>query len=89
MDYILIGMVAILFVSGLNIVCFFIGAKVGQKVVRGEEVEIPNPVKAVKESVEAYKEDKEAIKEREYYEAISHNIDVYDGTSIGQMEIPR
>ena len=89
MDYILIGMVAILFVSGLNIVCFFIGAKVGQKVVRGEEVEIPNPVKAVKESVEAYKEDKEAIKEREYYEAIVHNIDVYDGTSIGQMEIPR
>lgn len=89
MDYILIVMVAILFVSGLNIVCFFIGAKVGQKVVRGEEVEIPNPVKAVKESVEAYKEDKEAIKEREYYEAIAHNIDVYDGTSIGQMEIPR
>lgn len=89
MDYLIIGIIAIVVISGLNIVCFFIGAKVGQKVVKGEEVQLPNPIKAVQETVETYKEDKEAIKEREYYEAIAHNIDIYNGTSIGQMEIPR
>ena len=89
MDYLIIGIIAMSIISGLNIVCFFIGAKVGQKVVKGEEVQLPNPIKAVHETVETYKEDKEAIKEREYYEAIAHNIDIYNGTSIGQMEIPR
>lgn len=89
MDYLILGIIAIAVISGLNIVCFFIGAKVGQKVVKGEEVQLPNPIKAVQETVETYKEDKEAIKEREYYEAIAHNIDIYNGTSIGQMEIPR
>lgn len=89
MNSIVIGMLAVLFVSGLNIVCFFIGAKVGQKVVNKEEIEIPNPVKAIKDEIKEHAEEKEALKEKEYYEAISHNIDIYNGTSIGQLDIPR
>ena len=35
----------------LNVVCFFIGAKVGQMVVKGEKIEAPtlNPVSIIRE----------------------------------------
>lgn len=89
MNNIVLIMLAILFVSGLNIVCFFIGARVGQKVVNKEIVEIPNPIKAIKDDIREHSEEKDALKEKEYYEAISHNIDIYNGTSIGQLDIPR
>lgn len=88
MNYLIIGIIAIAVISGLNIVCFFIGAKVGQKVVKGEDVQLPNPIKAVHESIETYKETKEAEKEQNYYDTILHNIDVYDGSPAGQREIP-
>jgi hypothetical protein len=82
--YILIGIVSI-----LNIVCFFIGARVGQKVANNKELNLPNPIKAIKEDIQAYEETKEAIKEQERLDTIAYNIDAYDGTSIGQKEIPR
>ena len=71
----------------LCIVCFFIGAKVGQKVNKGETLELPNlnPIKAYEE----YKETQEAKLEQEKYKIISENIDNYDGTSIGQKKVPR
>lgn len=89
MNYIIVGMIAVLFISILNIVCFFLGAKVGQKVVNKEEVELPNPVKAIQETMREHEETKEAIKEKEYFETIGHNIDTYNGTSLGQLEIPK
>ena len=71
----------------LCIVCFFIGAKVGQKVNKGETLELPNlnPIKVYEE----YKETQEAKLEQEKYKIISENIDNYDGTSIGQKKLPR
>ena len=47
----------IVVISILNIVCFFVGAKVGQKVVNNEPIKLPNmnPVKVIEE----YKEAKE------------------------------
>ena len=71
----------------LCIVCFFVGAKVGQKVNKGETLELPNlnPIKAYEE----YKENQEAKLEQEKYKIISENIDNYDGTSIGQKKLPR
>ena len=39
----------------VNVLCFLIGAKVGQKVANKETIELPNPVKKVKE----YKQSKE------------------------------
>ena len=73
----------------MNILCFFIGAKVGQKVVKNEELKLPNPVKSIKEDIQTYEETKEAMKEQEKLDTIAYNIDMYDGTSLGQREIPR
>ena len=89
MEYIVISIVAVLFVSGLNILSFFIGARVGQKVVKGEEVKMPNPVKEIKENVREREEERAAKKEQDLFETLAYNIDVYDGTALGQKEIPK
>lgn len=70
-----------------NILCFLIGAKVGQKVVKGEPVELPtvNPMDVYRE----HQERKEAERVQEKVEAIMRNIDNYDGTAYGQEEVPR
>lgn len=74
--------------SVLNVACFFIGAKIGQQVVKGEKLEIPNPVKSVRDDIQSFNERKETNKAQERLDAIAHNIDIYDGTSIGQIDIP-
>ena len=71
----------------LNLLCFIVGAKVGQKVVRQEKIEI-SPIKAVNRVIEEHKVKKEKEAEDEYTKAILHNIDVYDGTSVGQVKVP-
>ena len=70
-----------------NIACFLIGAKVGQKVVKGEPVELQtiNPMEAYRE----HQERKEQERVQEKVEAIMRNIDNYDGTAYGQEEVPR
>jgi len=78
--------ILIVIIGTMNILCFYFGAKVGQKVVNKEEIKVlPNPVKAYQEHTER----KEAEKENEVMETILHNIDTYDGTSYGQKDIPR
>lgn len=78
--------ILLLLISGtLNIVCFFIGAKVGQKVVKGEEIQAPeitltNPVKA-------YREKKQAEYEQDRIDTIMQNIETYNGTSVGQKDV--
>ena len=68
-----------------NILCFLIGAKVGQKVVKGEEVQLPtiNPMQAIRE----HQERKEAQREKDKMDTILRNIDNYDGTPNGQEEV--
>ena len=68
-----------------NIACMVVGVKVGQIAYRGEEIamNLPNPVGKVK----SFKEPQEAKKEREAVETMLYNIDVYDGTSLGQRDI--
>ena len=70
-----------------NIFCFMIGAKVGQKVVKGEEVKLPtlDPMKAYRE----HQERKEAQAEQDRIDVIMKNIDSYDGTGNGQKDVPR
>lgn len=77
----------ILTVGTLNVVCFLIGVKVGQKVVKGEEVELPylNPMKAYREAQDR----KQAEKEADRLDTILHNIEAYDGTSVGQKDVSR
>lgn len=78
----------IMALQGFLCICsFIIGAKVGQKIVRGETIESP-----VKSPVEAYREAKnnfEYRREQDRLQTISDNIDNYDGTGIGQKDIPK
>ena len=69
----------------VNIVCFYIGAKVGQKVVRGETIETPtlNPIEIVRE----HNEKKEAQMQQNRLDTIMRNIEAYDGTSAGQEDV--
>ena len=68
-----------------NIVCFIIGAKVGQTVSKGEKVEMPNlnPLKAIRDSQAR----KEAEIEQEKLDKVLRNIDRYDGTGRGQEDV--
>lgn len=74
--------------QGFLCICsFIIGAKVGQNVVQGEKVElgIKSPVKAYEE----HREKQEQIREEERLQTIAENIDNYDGTGLGQKDIPQ
>lgn len=75
----------ILVVGTLNVVCFLIGAKVGQKVVKGEAIELPslNPMSAYREHQD--KREQERVQER--VDTIRQNIDAYDGTGNGQKDV--
>lgn len=80
--------VLLLAVMGItNLLCFVIGAKVGQKVTKGEPVELPsiNPMKAYRE----HEARKESQREQDRMNTILRNIEGYDGTSTGQMDVPR
>lgn len=70
-----------------NILCFVVGARVGQKAVKGEEIKLPtvNPMEAVKE----HRAKKAQEAEQERVETILRNIESYDGTAYGQKEVPR
>ena len=76
----------ILVAGAVNVACFFIGAKVGQTVAKGETIKAPevNPVKAYKVS----QAQKQAKKEADRLEVIMRNIESYDGTGQGQERVP-
>ena len=79
--------VLLLLVMGIaNIVCFVIGAKVGQAVSKGEDIKTPtvNPLKAYRE----HEAKKEAQMEQHRIDTIMRNIEGYDGTGRGQEDVP-
>jgi hypothetical protein len=83
-----IGTTLLILITGtLNAVCFYIGAKVGQKVVKGEPIELPtiNPIKIAQE----HNERRIAAKEQDKLDTILENIENYNGTSAGQKDVPR
>ena len=71
----------------INMACFVIGASVGQKVVKGEEVKIPavNPMEMYRER----EAKREAQAEQNRLDVIMRNIEAYDGTANGQEDVPR
>lgn len=77
----------IILVGFINIACFIVGAKIGQTVAKDEKIETPtlNPMKAISE----HREKKEARREQERMDVIMQNIEVYNGTSSGQKEVPK
>lgn len=73
-------------ISTINLLCFYFGVRIGQKVAKKEEIKIEglNPVKVI-ETINQSNEDK---KEQERMRIIAENIDNYDGTGLGQQDIP-
>lgn len=71
----------------MNILCFFLGAKVGQTVSRGEVIETPtvNPFEVYQNHVAR----KDAEREQNRIDTIMRNIEAFDGTSRGQEDVPR
>lgn len=74
-------------ITALNVTCFLIGAMVGQKVVKGEKIELPkvNPMEIYKE----HQEKKAAEEEKSKLDTILKNIERYDGTARGQEDVPK
>ena len=70
--------------GAVNILCFMIGAKVGQSVSRGEKV-LPSPVEVIREHKVKAKQEQEMDR----VSTILQNIENYDGTSIGQRDVPK
>lgn len=87
MEIILMEILLVLVVGAMCIGCFYVGARVGQKVVKGEEVKLPeiDPAKAWREREER----KEAQKEQEKIDTILYNIENYNGSAAGQKDVPR
>lgn len=75
----------VLTVGALCIGCFFIGAKVGQTVSKGETLELPSV-----DPFEAYRKHearKAAQKEQDKIDTIMQNIESYDGTGSNQKDV--
>lgn len=69
------------------VACFLTGARVGQRVQKGEDIKMPsvNPLQAVRER----EAKREAKREQEKLDTILRNIERYDGTPRGQEDVPR
>ncbi len=78
-------LILIVSIGLMNVLCFLIGARTGQKVVKGEEVTLPsiNLVQAVK----SYEERRQAEVEEENFNTMLENIENYNGTSLGQKDL--
>lgn len=76
----------LLIMCASNIVCFMVGARVGQKVVKDEQIALPtlDPMKVARDR----RAQKEEERVRSKMEAILQNIETYNGTAVGQKDIP-
>ena len=78
--------------SALSIVLIFFafiaGLHYGSKIKKDEDVQLPNPVRKVKEHVQKKKIEEKIEKEQEIEEINLANIDSYNGTELGQKDFP-
>ena len=72
----------------INMFSLLVGVKIGQNSIKGKDIQL-NPIKVVKNEINNTKEEKRQSLEKRKLETMLHNIDSYDGTGIGQKEIPR
>jgi hypothetical protein len=79
--------IALLFLFGIFIILSYtLGLRNGQKLKNNEEIKIPeiNPIKIVRNEIETF----EQKKKQDAYDTMMANIDNYDGTGLGQKDIP-
>lgn len=69
------------------ILSYTLGLRNGQKLDKKEEIKLPNvnPIKAIDEELERHSQKKK----QNMNEILNYNIDNYDGTGLGQKDIPR
>ena len=83
----------VMIISALSMVLIFLafitGLHYGSKVKNSEVIDIPNPVKKIKENREIKKVEQKLDKEAMIEEINLANIDSYDGTDLGQLEFPK
>jgi hypothetical protein len=79
----------LLLVGMQNLVCVIIGLKIGLALNKGESFSLPNPIKEYAEQQAKRQAKKEAKAEQDKIETILKNIENYDGTGFGQMDVPR
>jgi len=72
-----------------NLICVIIGMKIGLALSKGESFSLPNPIKVYAEQQANRQAKKEAQAELDKIETILKNIENYDGTGFGQMDVPR
>ena len=65
---------------------YTLGLKKGQKLSKNEDITMPelNPIKAIQNEIETHEE----RKKQDQLDIMMSNIDNYDGTGIGQKNIP-
>ena len=76
---------AVVAMGFVNLLGFVVGAKVGMAVKKDEEIKLPsvNPVEVVKEHINK----REAKIEQDKVDKIMQNIERYDGTPNGQVDV--
>ncbi len=69
-----------------NLAAYTLGLRNGQKLAKKEEIKMPNinPIDAVRDEIKRHEE----RKEQEVIDIMLENINNYNGTEIGQKEIP-
>ena len=77
----------VLITGTLIIISVVVGANLGQKIERGEDIELPTP-KTPMQIIRETKDRKTAEREQTKMDAILQNIENYNGTSIGQRDVP-
>ena len=85
--YIILGFAVLVGIQ--NFLCVIIGLKVGLALNKGESFTLPNPRGKYEEHLAKRQAQKEAKAEQEMIETILRNIENYDGTGFGQMDVPR
>ena len=80
-------LVAFIVVVISNAISLIVGAKIGQSVIQGKEIKLPNPITGIKETIDEFRDEREHDKEQELIKTMLENIDVYDGTGLGQKDI--
>lgn len=87
MMIIILVFIAFIVVVISNLISLVVGAKIGQSVIHGKEIKIPNPITSVKEAIEEFQDEREQNEEQERVKTMLENIDIYDGTGLGQKDV--
>lgn len=77
----------VLIVGSMNLLSFYLGIKVNKK-DENKTLSATKIYKKHKEKKEEQKNQEEYKKQQEEINVMLENIEVYDGTSIGQKELP-